>query len=362
MSDYPTSSTESILSFINHVSGDTFLKVEETFEDGFVRLNTSEAERRQAKHDIQWVEDVIIEMLRNSRDAKATKIFVATTADRTSRSITIIDDGTGVPQQMASLIFEPRVTSKLETMVMDEWGVHGRGMALYSIKQNVDEIELMKSSIHKGSAFRVNILAETLKERADQSSAPKVKLSPEGVLAVESGPKNIQRHVVEFALAHPEVDVFYGSPSEIVATMLSLATNKRDGLKPHHTVDIDSLLIWMQLACAYNAADLADMATDLGLAVSERTAHRILRGDIAPLKSIVASCRSSAPQGDSSPDIYKDVRGLRIADDDLIEFRNEIEQAFDDLASKYYLSPSDELKVRVAKGALHITIPFEKEL
>ena len=44
---------DSLLDFVSAVSGDTFLKVEETLGDGYVRLKVSEAERRQAKHDIQ---------------------------------------------------------------------------------------------------------------------------------------------------------------------------------------------------------------------------------------------------------------------------------------------------------------------
>ena len=39
--------------FISSVSGDDQLAVEENLGDGFVRLRTAEAERRQAKHDIQ---------------------------------------------------------------------------------------------------------------------------------------------------------------------------------------------------------------------------------------------------------------------------------------------------------------------
>ena len=47
----------SLIDFVQSVSGETFLKVEENLGDGFVRLRISEAERRQAKHDIRSVED-----------------------------------------------------------------------------------------------------------------------------------------------------------------------------------------------------------------------------------------------------------------------------------------------------------------
>ena len=49
-----------LIDFIEQVSGGTHLRVEENLGNGFVRLRTEEAERRQAKHDIRQVEDIII--------------------------------------------------------------------------------------------------------------------------------------------------------------------------------------------------------------------------------------------------------------------------------------------------------------
>ncbi|MBM3712190.1 MAG: ATP-binding protein, partial [Actinobacteria bacterium] len=53
------------------------LKIEEDLGNGFIRLKVSEAERRQALQDIKCVEDIIIELLRNSRDAQSKNIFIA---------------------------------------------------------------------------------------------------------------------------------------------------------------------------------------------------------------------------------------------------------------------------------------------
>jgi len=148
-----------LIDFVNAVSGDGYLKVEESLGDGYVRLRVPEAERRQAKHDIQSFEDVVIELLRNARDAHAQRIFVATTRDGATRSLTMLDDGIGIPVALQDTIFEPRVTSKLETMVMDRWGVHGRGMALFSVRENVREARVVASAPHKGAA--VTVLADT---------------------------------------------------------------------------------------------------------------------------------------------------------------------------------------------------------
>ena len=127
-----------LASFIEDVCGEGHLRVETDLGGGFVRLRSSEAERRQAAQDIRSSEDIIIEMLRNARDAHASNIFVACTREGSTRRIVMIDDGDGVPKHLQQTVFEPRVTSKLDSMHMDKWGVHGRGMALYSIAVNAD--------------------------------------------------------------------------------------------------------------------------------------------------------------------------------------------------------------------------------
>ena len=67
-----------------------------------------------------------------------SNIFVACTREGSTRRIAMIDDGDGVPKHLQRTVFEPRVTSKLDSMHMDKWGVHGRGMALYSIAVNAE--------------------------------------------------------------------------------------------------------------------------------------------------------------------------------------------------------------------------------
>ena len=94
------------------------IKVEEDLGNGFVKLKISEAERRQALQDINSVEDIIIEILRNSRDAASKNIYIATKKVASKRRlIYCIDDGTGIPLKFHDLIFQSRVTSKLENSV-----------------------------------------------------------------------------------------------------------------------------------------------------------------------------------------------------------------------------------------------------
>ena len=110
--------TNDLISFIASMSGESNLRVEENLGEGFVRLRVAEAERRQAKHDIQHVEDIVIEMLRNARDAGAANIYLATSKEEGVRTLLFFDDGCGIPSDMHERIFDARVTSKLESMKM----------------------------------------------------------------------------------------------------------------------------------------------------------------------------------------------------------------------------------------------------
>ena len=113
-----------LLGFVASMGGERSLRVEENLGEGYVRLRVAEAERRQAKHDIRCIEDVVIEMLRNSRDAGAKHIYVATSREGDLRTLVILDDGSGIPEDMQSRVFEARVTSKLESVHMDLSLIH----------------------------------------------------------------------------------------------------------------------------------------------------------------------------------------------------------------------------------------------
>ena len=129
---------QQLISFIASMTGEGNLRVEENLGEGFVRLRVAEAERRQAKHDIQHVEDIVIEMLRNARDARATSMYVATSKEGGVRTLLFLDNGSGVPQDMHERIFDARVTSKLESMKMDRRACTVVAW-LYSIRENTDE-------------------------------------------------------------------------------------------------------------------------------------------------------------------------------------------------------------------------------
>ena len=189
---------QTLTTFVESVCGDSHLRVEADLGDGFVRLRSAEAERRQAAHDIRSTEDIVIEMLRNARDAHAKSIFLAVSREGQRRRLVMIDDGDGVPAAMHERIFEPRVTSKLDSMHMDKWGIHGRGMALYSIAVNAETARVVASDAGKGAALFVETNLDKLGEKTDQSSFPVFERTESGSIAVR-GPKNILRTACEFA-------------------------------------------------------------------------------------------------------------------------------------------------------------------
>lgn len=354
---------DSLLDFVSSVSGDQYVKVEETLGDGYVRLKISEAERRQAKHDIRTFEDVVVEVLRNSRDAHARRIYVACSREGDTRTMTVIDDGVGVPAAMHDRIFEPRVTSKLETMVMDRWGVHGRGMALFSVRSNVRTARLAASDTHKGTSLVIVSDTSALPEKADQSKWPTVERSPEtGRHAVGTGPHNIIRGVVEFAVEHSEIDVYYGTPTEILATVFSHARDRLDARQLLFCDDASDVPVWQRPAVAGDAAELVALASSVGLAVSERTAHRVLGGELAALESVLESVLPAPEEPDPRrPDIYRDRRGLRIHHADLREFQRKLEEAFDLVSERYYLQLAGEPKVTVGRDTITVRFSVEKD-
>lgn len=355
---------EGLLAFVEQVSGDSFLKIEEDLGNGFVRLKTSEAERRQARHDIRSIEDIVVELLRNSRDAQSKRIFVAMSSDGHKRILTIIDDGDGVPEPLRNAIFEPRVTSKLETMTMDEWGVHGRGMALFSIRENVDSATLLATLDNGGSALQIIADTTQLKELSDQSTRPKLAIGEGGEVVVESGPHNIVRKITEFALSTPAVEVYFGSPAEIAATLRSLGSLRYKSFAEAIAVPKDVLKIplWERLSVITDVTELTNRASSIGLPISSRNAYRVVKNEIGPLTPIHEDTVQQPLDKQKTNNIYRDSRGLKIHPSDMNSFQLELETAFDSIAQKYYLSLSDDIKITVTKDCIRAKFPFEKEL
>ncbi len=359
-----------LASFIETVCGDSHLRVEDDLGDGFVRLRSSEAQRRQAAQDIRCSEDIVIEMLRNSRDAHARNIFLATSKTGNMRRIVMLDDGDGVPEHLQQTIFEPRVTSKLDTFHMDKWGVHGRGMALYSISENAESSYIIASGPHLGSSFVVETNSAQLPEKTDQSSFPTFLPTDEGTISVR-GPKNILRTACEFAIeSRSSCSVFVGSATDVAATLYQYGLATATPLNRASGQNLGSVPICKRLATAHTPASFATVAAGLGLDMSERSARRILDGQIKPLDqllsliSIAGSESSQRDNYDSAPKTNRrniaDARGLRISAEELSEFEQSVQAAFRPLAQAYFLDGDVKPQISISKDRIRIDLPVVK--
>jgi hypothetical protein len=352
--------------FVEEVCGDSRLRVETDLGDGFVRLRTSEAERRQAAQDIRCNEDIVIELLRNARDAGAHHIFVATQHVGEKRLITVIDDGSGIPASMHEHIFEPRVTSKLDTAHMDKWGMHGRGMALFSISENAERAEVAASTPGLGTSLLVETVSSRLGEKTDQSTFPRFECGEGGACTVR-GPKNILRTVAEFALEHRKtVEVYIGSPAEIAATLYDYGMTVLSPAVRAFASQAHDVPLIKTLALATDAQEFTDQCANLALPLSTRSARRIMDGTIAPLESVFEQIASALTS--TSPELKaskkhassKDQRGLKLDAPDIEKIKHDVTASLESLCDAYYLEGVGEPRIVVSSDAIRITVPLTK--
>lgn len=359
---------DGLSAFIEESIGDEHIRIDEDFGRGFVRLKSSEAQKRQAAQDIRCSEDVLIELLRNSRDAGARNIFIATAKGEDKRTIVVVDDGQGIPEEMFSRIFEPRVTSKLDTSHMDTWGLHGRGMALYSIEVNTESAEIAMSEVGCGASIKVVSDTSKLDEKADQSTFPRFELVDSKHMM--RGPKNLIRTAVEFALEHRgEVNVFMGSPAEAISTMYAYGCSTIPASKRAFSSNIASETIFKRLSFSPDPASLVVSSALLGLEISERTARRIMDGKIKSLPTLMdmlaskafpsasASSKSKSARRDDLLRADAHARTIHLDEDDESQIRDGVAELFKDIAHRYYLQDDVDIDIVCKNGELRISIP-----
>lgn len=344
--------SKGLLNFVESVAGDKYLQVEEDLGEGFFRLRSAELERRQAKHDIQSVEDIVVELLRNSRDAGSSKVFIASSKEEVLRKIVVIDDGCGIPSSFQEKIFEPRVTTRLENPLFDEFGLHGRGIALFSVKQQAEQARVTFSFPGEGSIVKAEINLKKIPERKDQSTYPLLKRQG-NFWKAERGPHNILRVVTEFNLNHPELAIYLGSPAEIFATMRKLSP--KEPSKPKKK-------IYQKIAEASSTKTFLEMARRYyGLELSLRNAHRILKEEIKPLPPLLelVARLNSGPKRISRKDLQNLARF--ISEEDLGKISQLVAQSLQPILNQYYLRLADFPQIFKEKNRLKIFLELGKE-
>jgi Histidine kinase-, DNA gyrase B-, and HSP90-like ATPase len=202
------------------------------------------------------VEDALLELVRNARDAGARNVFIASVLRlRRYRTLTVIDDGHGIPEHYKDLIFEPGVTTRHLDPTPDPARPAGAGLSLYHLRNAALNAEVISTA--SPTSIQATFDTHTLPERTLQSPDPRSRTSR----------TNLPETLRDFT-RDPGPNLFYASPAQIVATLLV-----------HHII-----LNSEEEA----AATVQERAAGLGLGISLRTVQRILRGDIPPVGMLSA--------------------------------------------------------------------------
>ncbi len=241
---------------------------------GFARLAGTEGLRR-TPGSLRSVEDALFELLRNARDAGASNIYVASILKaRRYRSLTVLDDGTGIPDTHAHLVFEPGVTTRHLSPVGEPAlavgptpGVssHGAGLALHYIKQASVSAEVLSTA----SPTAIRAVFDThriLPEKSGQSTS-----KPSG----SNLPAVLARFSDTTGKTSPKPPRFYhGSPATILSRLMY-----------DHIIQ----------PAPKTSVDLRKKAASLGLDVSLRTSQRVLAGDVAPARTVEGTPKVESP-------------------------------------------------------------------
>ena len=371
--------------FLSELKIKDSLNIEEDLGDGYVKLKISEAERRQALQDINCVEDIIVELLRNSRDAGSKNIFIGTKKiEDKRRKIYFIDDGNGIPPNLQKLIFESRVTSKLENGVKDPYGFHGRGMALFSIKLNVDDISIVFSDKSKGASFYIDIDLLKIPEKKDQSVVPQI-IKTDGDLSIIGGVNNIIKTIIEFQLQNKDINFFYGSPTQILATMREVLRKDKkydsyskfdrwEKLKNFigkNKIKITEIPV---LTDNYNLMDIISKNI-FNMDISQRGIQRIIYNEIKALEPLKIDLDSnlreqvnnlSEDEVDSKPDkklmLYDESRlASRFKDEEIRCIIKTLEDKIKELGEKYFITTGKNIEYKKVNNIIKLLIELKQK-
>jgi len=376
--------------FLEQLNINDTLSVEEDLGNGFVRLKISEAERRQALQDITCVEDIIVELLRNSRDAGTSNIFIGTKKieDKT-RILHFIDDGQGMPEELKDLIFEARVTSKLDNGKKDTYGFHGRGMALFSIKLNVRDIAVTFSGKSRGASFYLDIDLDQVPEKKDQSIIPQVIKTDSGVNII-GGVNNIIKTLIEFQIQNRDMNFYYGTPTQILATMRDKFLKKRtEGYYPLFK-DWNKLSDFIkeneigitEIPVLTDKYDLMEKIAKefFNMSVSTRGIQRIVYNEVKPLSplkldllnyTIIDGSSVQEKEEDSEQEKKIPTQVLKLFEEEKLasRFKDEeikgiiepLEERFVQLGKKYFLTLKDNIEFKRTNNIIKVIIELTEK-
>ena len=375
--------------FLSELNIKKELNIEEDLGNGYVKLKVSEAERRQALQDINCVEDIIIELLRNSRDANCKNVFIGTKKIEDKRRILyFIDDGMGIPPKFHNIIFESRVTSKLDDGKKDDYGFHGRGMALFSIKLNIDEIKVTYSNTARGTSIYLNIDLENITEKRDQSVLPEIKRI-NGKFEIIGGVNNIIKTILEFKLRNRDINFYYGTPTQIISTIRNKAINENksnklpvfgrwDDFYRYINNNEVKLIEFLSLTNNYNL--LEEISKKIfNMDLSQRNIQRIIYNEINTLNPIdlnltdvynkeylsIAGLNSkynSNKKNKGRIKLYDELRlSNRFKDEEIKTIVDLVEEEVLKLGSKYFITLKNKVEFKRADNVIKLIIELKQK-
>jgi hypothetical protein len=232
---------------------------------GFARLTGAEGLRR-GPGSIRSVEDALLALLRNSRDAHARNVYVASSlSSRRYRQLVVIDDGRGIPETHKRLVFEPGVTTRHLDPVRDRQNVlHGAGLSLYHVKNVALSAEVLSAS--SPTAIKAVFDTRALPEKSLQSGSRPSKTNLPATLA---------EFVGQAAPQAPRL--YHASPARILARLLYDRIIQRDE--------------------AGRAGGLREAAKGLGLEASLRTVQRVIAGEVSAAAEVTAGGEDAGEDG-----------------------------------------------------------------
>ena len=302
---------------------------------GFVRLTGVEGARRSPSR-ISSVEDALYELLRNSIDAGARNIYVATILrQRRYRTLTVIDDGRGVPESFGALIFEPGVT----TRHLDPSPDHGAGLSLYHLKNASLSAEVLSTSAP--TSIRATFDTQTLPERSLQSRS---RPSKTNLLATLQ--KLLQQHPPE-----NRPNIYISSPAKILPKLIEnhIIPRLQKEHRGHNRRGREGVV-----RC------IREDSGRLGLDISVRTAQRVLAGEISAVERAEISSRERIRNAVDS--IESGSSGGEVPAPELnLEEISEIRTILESAARARYLEIG-EIEAEASRGSWVLRVPvYEPE-
>lgn len=227
---------------------------------GFARLTGPEGARRSPSR-IASVEDALLELLRNARDADAGDIYVSSTLrNRRYRNLTVIDDGCGIPDSHKDLIFEPGVTTRhlSPVLTVTDPTPHGAGLSLYHLKNAAIQARV-------ASTGGPGNLPTSITATFDTRNTPEKSLQS----ATRNSRTNLLATLHAFLEGSRQVRIHHAAPAGILATLLQ-----------NHIIQTSSIA---------DSREVLAISQELGLEVSLRTVQRVLGCGIRPVAPVSRS-------------------------------------------------------------------------